>query len=123
MLLRDIIDLEATYGGGPGSENDLLGEGEGEEPEPELEDEEAPEGEGDFDADNDEESLSLSMLEEKLKPTVMETFDKIEATHGKLFRLQTKRIAAIQGRDHRSGHRKKMEALKDELVDLVTPSV
>src|SRR6266851_347370 len=32
MLMRDIIDLEATYGGGPASEAEMLGEGSAAEP-------------------------------------------------------------------------------------------
>src|SRR5580658_11204102 len=33
MLLREIIDLEATYGGGPSSEAEMLGEGSAAQPE------------------------------------------------------------------------------------------
>jgi hypothetical protein len=56
MLLRDIIDLEATYGGAPTSEAEMLSE-------PEVapkEEEEKPEeeGEGGFD-DEEQENLSL----------------------------------------------------------------
>src|SRR6202020_316001 len=43
MLLREIIDLEATYGGGPSSEAEMLGEGEAATPEEQPEDK--PEGE------------------------------------------------------------------------------
>ncbi len=124
MLLRDIIDLEATYGGGPNSEEDLMGEGTGAETEEdELEDEEEKpegEGEGEYDMDGDEENLSLSVLEEKLKPQVMETFEKIAATYAKLFRLQTQRHATIQkGEEITAASNKKFEQIKDELVDLV----
>ena len=122
ILLRDIIDLEATYGGGPNSEDEMLAEGSSSEDEPALEDEEEEkEGEeGDFDAEGDEENLSLSVLEEKLRPQVMETFDKIAGTYAKLFRLQTQRHAALQkGEELTPASTKKFEQLKDELVDLV----
>ena len=122
MLLRDIIDLEATYGGGPNSEADMLGEGENVEADVEEEEAEKPEGEGesDFDADGDEENLSLSMLEEKLKPQVIETFEKISATYAKLFRLQTQRHTAHQkGEDFSPASVKKLDAAKEEIVDLV----
>ena len=46
-------------------------------PEPEVEKPEGPETEGDFDSEGDEENLSLSMLEEKLKPQVMETLKRM----------------------------------------------
>src|SRR3954469_17343695 len=72
MLLRDIIDLEATEGAGaPGAE---VAESEGEA--------EPPTGGGSFaandDMDADDEdggpSMSLSALEEKLKPEVLANF-------------------------------------------------
>jgi RNA polymerase primary sigma factor len=117
MLLRDIIDLEATYGGGPSNETEMLGEGESASPE---ETEEKPEAEGDFDADGDEENLSLSMLEEKLKPQVMETFERIAAAYAKLFRLQTQRHSALQKGDVITPQaNKKFEQAKEDLVDLV----
>ncbi len=122
MLLRDIIDLEATYGGGPNNEADLLEEGASAEAEPDSDGEEKPEGEGegDFENEGDEENLSLSMLEEKLKPQVMETFDKISSTYSKLFRLQTQRHAAVQkGETLSPAQTKKLEAAKEEIVDLV----
>ena len=119
MLLRDIIDLEATYGGAPTNENDLLAEGESAEP---AEVEEKPEGEeaeGTFD-DEEQENLSLSMLEEKIKPQVMETFGQIAGTYGRLHKLQTARIAAVQkGEEVSPQAEKKFEKTKEELVELV----
>jgi RNA polymerase primary sigma factor len=119
MLLRDIIDLEATYGGGPSSEAEMLGEGEATTPPAEESEEEKPEGE--FEAgDEEQENLSLSMLEEKLKPQVMETFGKIAGTYAKLFRLQANRHAALQkGEEPSPQSDKKFQVVKDELVDLV----
>jgi RNA polymerase primary sigma factor len=127
MLLRDIIDLEATYGGGP--------EGEGAIPEeapPKEEEEEGGEGEGEkgegeagaasgdgFDDDEDN-SLSLAMLEDKLKPQVIETFDLIGVTYAKLFKLQALRHAAEEkGQAVTPQSEKKLVATKGELVDLV----
>src|SRR5205823_419734 len=71
MLLRDIIDLEATQGG-PGTQGAPAAEGAPAPPEAEAF--EAPAG------DDDEEEgegggLSLSALEEKLKPEVLATFE------------------------------------------------
>ena len=123
MLLREIIDLEATYGGGPSSEAEMLGEGESAQP-AEEQPEEKPEGEGEaegeFGGDDEQENLSLSMLEEKLKPQVMETFGKIASTYARLFRLQVNRHTAIQkGEAITPQSDKKFQAVKDELVDLV----
>jgi RNA polymerase primary sigma factor len=121
MLLRDIIDLEATYGGGPAAEGEILGgseEGQAEEAEEETP--EGEEGEGGFDADEEQENLSLSMLEEKIKPQVMETFGKIADIYGKLFKLQGQRLAALQKAEDISAQSdKKFQKLKEDLVDLV----
>ena len=119
MLLRDIIDLEATYGGGPSSEAEMVGEGETVQ----IADDEAaekPEGEeGAFD-DEEQENLSLAMLEEKIKPQVMETFGQITGTYGRLYKLQAARIAATQkGEEVSPQAEKKFEKTKEELVELV----
>jgi RNA polymerase primary sigma factor len=121
MLLRDIIDLEATYGGAPNSEAEMLGEGESAEvieAEP-VEKPEGEEGEGGFD-DEEQENLSLSMLEEKLKPQVLETFGKIAGAYSRLYKLQAARIAATQKGEAPSPQSdKKFDKTKEELVDLV----
>ncbi|MDR3423914.1 MAG: RNA polymerase sigma factor RpoD [Alphaproteobacteria bacterium] len=118
MLLRDIIDLEATYGGAPTNEAEMLGEGESAEA-AEEEKPEGEEGEVAFD-DEEQENLSLSMLEEKLKPQVMETFGQIAATYARLYKLQVARIAAAQkGETPTPQADKKFEKTKDELVELV----
>ena len=127
MLLRDIIELEATYGGGPGGEGAIP-----EEAPPKEEEEEGGEGEGEkgegeagaasgdgFDDDEDN-SLSLAMLEDKLKPQVIETFDLIGVTYAKLFKLQALRHAAEEkGQAVTPQSEKKLVATKGELVDLV----
>jgi len=60
------------------------------------------------------------MLEEKLKPQVIETFEKIASTYGKLFKLQAQRHASIQkGEEITEQSDKKFQKIKDELVDLV----
>src|SRR6478735_2480582 len=76
VLLRDIIDLEATYAG-PDGKNPSQVPGEGEEGEG---GEEAPafgaEGEQPPEGDDDdiENNVSLSAMEAELKPRVLETF-------------------------------------------------
>jgi RNA polymerase primary sigma factor len=121
MLLRDIIDLEATYGGAPTNEADMLGEGASAEPAAEeVEKPETEEAESSGFDDEEQENLSLSMLEEKLKPQVMETFGQIAATYGRLYKLQAARIAALQkGEENSPQADKKYEKTKEELVELV----
>src|SRR5690242_13975471 len=77
MLLRDVIDLEATNAadspdGGPTEQAEEFEEGE--------------EGEG--------LGLSLSALEEKLKPEALAAFEAIEAAYSRLQKLQQKRMEA-----------------------------
>ena len=109
MLLRDIIDLDATYGSGgfeqmpaeavavvpsevdpePKAET-----GNGEDPPAELvgiEGELAVE-----ESEGEESSVSLAAMEAQLKPSALATFDVIAETHKKLRKLQDQRINALQ---------------------------
>ncbi|WP_207481338.1 RNA polymerase sigma factor RpoD [Arenibaculum pallidiluteum] len=125
MLLRDIIDLDATYGGGP--EGGEMPEGteaaapaaDGAAPEEGAEPE-MPEGEEEGEGDDEANALSLSAMEAALKPQVLETFEKIAATYDKLHRIQEERLQAIQrGEDLPKGQDKKYDKLRHELVELV----
>jgi RNA polymerase primary sigma factor len=117
MLLRDIIDLEATQGAGAAAEAELAGveaaaeaaEGEAAEPPVPEEMEDGDEGEG--------AGLSLSALEEKLKPDVLATFEEIEASYKKLSKMQTKRLDTMtSGEEMSSRSEKSYEKLREELV-------
>jgi len=86
MLLRDIIDLEATQGGpkeAAGEPADTVAETF--EPAEELDDDGEGEGPG----------MSLSALEEKLKPDVLATFEEIEGLYKKLHKVQARRLESI----------------------------
>jgi RNA polymerase primary sigma factor len=100
ILLREIIDLDATYGGGPDgapSEEALAEEEEGEA-------EAVAEGEdGDVepalrpsldDDEGDDAAISLSAMELALKPQVLEIFNGISETYEALSRRQEHRIQA-----------------------------
>ena len=114
MLLRDIIDLEATQGAGapPAAE---VGEG-------------APDGAADnFEAETQEEiedgdegegaGLSLSALEEKLKPEVFATFEEIESLYKKLGKVQARRLEHYTSGDEISARSEKSyEKQREELV-------
>jgi RNA polymerase primary sigma factor len=126
ILLRDIIDLEATHDGDPAEGIATPVQGGPAAIKAKMEEKAAAEaaGEGggdDSEFDDDEENnLSLSMLEEKLKPQVMETFGNIAVTYAKLFRLQAARHAASQkGEAPTRQSDKRFQTIKEELVDLV----
>ena len=137
MLLRDIIDLDATHGGGPGQPSRNVGEDEdreeesGEETSEETADDEGEadkeeggdgeDGDGDADADADEEvNLSLAALEAKLMPEVIETFEVIAKTYKKLHRLQLQRMEAFSaGETIKPAQEKRYGKLRHELVELM----
>ena len=118
MLLRDIVDLEATQGAGAAVEAEAVeaaaapAEGEGFEPPVEVEPEDGDDGEG--------AGLSLSALEEKLKPEVLETFEEIEGFYKKLHKMQSKRLETLtQGEEMNLRSEKSYEKLREELVSKV----
>jgi RNA polymerase primary sigma factor len=126
MLLRDIVDLEATQGAGqppPG----VMAAGEGGEgvvAEPGA----APAAEPSFEVADDLEDgedgegpgMSLSALEEKLKPEVLATFEEIEALYKKLHKMQHKRLETMtSGEMVNLRSEKTYEKAREELVSKV----
>ncbi len=111
VLLRDVIDLEATYG----AEVDTAAAAAGETAAPA---EDGAEPESDDEDDGEENNLSLSAMEQQLLPQVLETFDKIADTYGKLARMQKRRIDKLKGGEElaRTSERK-YEKLKGELIE------
>src|SRR5689334_13763578 len=134
ILLRDIIDLEATYQGPdakPAPSQPLPGEG-GEavvqngngqsapgthaRPSDDEAEEPAPE-EFDDDEDDLENSLSLAAMEAELKPKVLETFDLVATNYKKLRKLQDQVVErALKNDSLSSGQEKRYKVLKDEIV-------
>jgi len=113
MLLRDVIDLEATNNA-DNPEVAAVGNGaaEGEGPGGDEEAEEGEEGEG--------LGLSLSALEEKLKPEALAAFEAIEEAHERLVKLAARRMEAYtNGADLSDRNEKSYEKTRAELVGLV----
>ncbi len=130
ILLRDIIDLEATYQG-PDAKQVSSQPLPGEEPEKKEGDDEAKDGkadgdkaegeeeekEDDYDDDDMENSLSLAAMEAELKPQVLETFDLVATNYKKLRRLQDQLVEKAMKNDTLSTSQgKRYKALKDEIV-------
>ncbi|MBU6498160.1 MAG: RNA polymerase sigma factor RpoD [Rhodospirillales bacterium] len=116
MLLRDIVDLEATQGG-PTPEaaaeavESVAGETEAEAFTP------PPAGDDDEEGESDAPGLSLSALEEKLKPEVLATFEDVEALYKRLHKMQVKRLESItSGEDVNARSEKSYDKLREELV-------
>ncbi|UUX51558.1 RNA polymerase sigma factor RpoD [Nisaea acidiphila] len=136
VLLRDVIDLDATYGGSPDGANDddengedsdaEAGETKDEEEKTEDGDEEkssdesAESSDDDDEDDGEENNMSLSAMEAALTPQVLETFDQIADTYGKLKKVQDKRLQRLQkGEELTAQSERRYEKLRDELVDLM----
>jgi RNA polymerase primary sigma factor len=123
MLLRDIVDLEATQGaGGPAPDGSVA-------PDPA-----ATNGSGgngvavtmdasdDIDGDDEGEGpgISLSALEEKLKPEVLATFEEIEGLYKKLHKMQHRRLETMtSGEEVTTRSEKTYERQREELVGKV----
>ncbi len=117
ILLRDIIDLEATYAGpdaknapiaGPGGE---FGE-TSEEAEPPI----PTEGEGD-DEDDMENNMSLAAMEAELKPKVVETFENVAENYKKLRRLQDQLVEGrLKNETLSPSQERRYKKLKDDLI-------
>ncbi|MBA4224974.1 MAG: RNA polymerase sigma factor RpoD, partial [Methylobacterium sp.] len=118
VLLRDIIDLEATYAG-PDGKNPEQMPGEGEEG-AEAAEEATPEGEAPpegMDDDDIENNVSLSAMEAELKPRVLETFDSIASNYTKLRRLQDQDIAGrLENAKLSPSQDRKYKKLKDDII-------
>jgi RNA polymerase primary sigma factor len=133
MLLRDIIDLDATYGSG-GFEQvpaEVVVPAPPEaDPQPEAEagnGEDSPaelvEIEGDIaveEAEGEESSISLAAMEAQLKPSALATFDAIAEIYKKLHRLQDQRINALQkGDELPRATERRYEKLKAAMIENV----
>jgi RNA polymerase primary sigma factor len=125
ILLREVIDLEATYGGDVAAE---FGEGgipipaapkpvERPEPEEKPADGENPEGHEGGAIEDDENSVSLAAMEAELAPKVYPIFESIKKTYKKLQKLQKEKIEA--GRTAPPALLKKYDSAKAEMVNLM----
>jgi len=117
VLLRDIIDLDATFAGPDAKKIDRSAEGAAPPPSG------APSGEAEGEPDeedDDESNMSLSAMEMELKPAVLQSFDLIASTYKKLRRLQDKSVE-LQS-DNKAlpkAQQGKLEKLRDEVIDEV----
>ena len=141
ILLRDIIDLEATYAGPDAKQAAPVMPSEIErpaavkeeakpakaKPAPRSGDDEddyvpdepqAPQDPVEEEDDDFENSLSLSAMEAELKPQVVETFDRIAEAYGKMRKMQDR-----HAEDRMAGNApataadlKKLEGLRSEVI-------
>ena len=118
VLLRDIIDLDATFAGPEAKKIDRSAEGAAPPPSG------APSGEAEGEPDEDdveaEANMSLSAMEMELKPKVLGSFDIIAGTYKKLRRLQDQSVE-LQAKNKELGtaQQNRLAKLSSEIIDEV----
>ena len=116
ILLRDIIDLDATFAGPDAKKVDHSQAALAGEAPPRVEPEEE---EVDEDGEDDN-SMSLAAMEAELKPKVLETFDTIAGDYKKLRKLQDQKVElALKGEEMPSAQEKKYQKLTSDLIEEV----
>jgi len=131
ILLRDVIDLEATFG------NQLDGDEEGEavvdagsssggdssnrSDGPELDADGNPISREDDEDDDDQANMSLAAMESALKPRVLETLEIIARDFAKLSDMQDARMSATLNEDGSFSDKEEgvYQKLRAEIVELV----
>ena len=145
ILLREVIDLDATYGDTPEGQAAALAapthaDIEEAKAKAKLKEKERDEKEKaarknkaagieeevaapipDPDAyEDDENNMSLSAMEEALAPQVFETFNKIQKTYKKMQKVQAERMESLQkGKEPEGLINKKYQNVKDEMIELM----
>ncbi len=132
ILLRDIIDLDATYGvktadmnSSDKDEDDEESEGEDDVDNADISDDDSSSDDSDDDSsedgdDEEEANVSLAAMEEEVMPKVLELFKKIQKTYKKMQKVQVTRLDSVQkGEETDPKADKKYEDLKREMVDLM----
>ena len=134
ILLRDVIDLEATFGrslDGDDGPDDMVEAANissaprrpnAEEAEPELDADGNPIlGRDDDDDDDDQNNMSLAAMESALKPRVLETLERIANDYAQLSDMQDSRISATINEDNSFSAVEEAEyqKLRSEIVELV----
>ncbi len=138
ILLRDVIDLEATQGGAPGEGKGAMaapapvpGPMPAPVPRPSLPKLVRPippavNGEGGGEAaadggeDDEENALSLSALEEKLKPEVLRNLTRIAKVYVEMSKVQNRRLSTLsRGQKPSAEFEKSYEKHRKKIVELV----
>ena len=132
ILLRDVIDLETTFG-------QTMDDEEGDEPvvnnlnvdasaapqkkeeQPELDADGNPIAQDDDDDEDEQANMSLAAMEAALKPQVLETLDLIARDYAKLSDMQDMRMSATLNEDDSFSTKEEQayQKLRSEIVELV----
>ena len=133
ILLRDVIDLETTFGNQMDEEGGLeepvvdataAQATSGEKPkkdEPEYDADGNPIASDDDDDDEEQANMSLAAMEAALKPRVLETLERIAGDYEQLAAMQDARISATLNEDgsFSQADEAQYQQLRSEIVELV----
>jgi RNA polymerase primary sigma factor len=128
ILLRDVIDLEATFGTQLGDEEGVeavVGEGvdagPAREVDPDLDADGNPILREEDDEDDEQANMSLAAMENALKPRVLETLERIANDFSHLSEMQDARMSATLNEDgsFSAGDEAIYQKLRSEIVELV----
>ena len=134
ILLRDVIDLETTFGRSMGEdgeedEESVVGnvnveaapKAEKKADEPELDADGNPIRTDDDDDEDDQANMSLAAMEATLKPRVLEILDRIADDYTKLSDMQDLRMSATLNEDDSFSAKEETayQKLRAEIVELV----
>ena len=129
ILLRDVIDLEATFGNQMDEDGvEPVIDSTGAAPaaanktdEPEYDADGNPIAKDDDDDDDEQSNMSLAAMEAALKPKVLETLERIAVDYERLSEMQDIRISATlnEGAAMTDKEEETYQALRSEIVDLV----
>ena len=132
ILLRDVIDLEATFGNQLGDDvevESVLGAANvggashagGKSDEQEFDADGNPISRDDDDEDDDQSNMSLAAMETALKPKVLEILEQIAHDYERLSEMQDSRISATLNHadDFSADEEVTYQALRYEIVQLV----
>ncbi len=118
VLLRDIIDLDATFAGPEAKKIDRSAAGAAPPPSG------APSGEAEGEPDEEDEeaeaNMSLSAMEMELKPQVLGSFDIIASTYKKLRRLQDQSVELqADNKELSTAQKNRLNKLSGEIIEEV----
>jgi RNA polymerase primary sigma factor len=126
ILLRDVIDLETTFGDQMGEEEEAVvapvaGAAEKTEKPQELDADGNPIAKDDDEDEDDQANMSLAAMEAALKPRVLETLEVIAHDFGELSDMQDARMSATLNEDSSFTEKqeKKYQKLRSEIVLMV----
>ncbi|MFQ6553183.1 RNA polymerase sigma factor RpoD [Aestuariibius insulae] len=133
ILLRDVIDLETTFGNQMGEDDEETvvsapaataapaAGGEAKTEEQELDADGNPIAKDDDDDEDEQANMSLAAMEAALKPQVLETLELIARDFAKLSDMQDARISATLNEDSSFSAKEETtyQTLRSEIVELV----